>query len=409
MASQKYYAVYQGREGTQLYTTWEQAKANVSRVPNVIYKSFRSVREAQAWLQGVAEARAAPLVPPPTDEATNQGAGPGPFTMARQAHPTNGSGNSYHAMDVDDDSDIEILDGPPPQAQWSGTTAQTPSRTVPVYDNASDDSDIEILSGPPPGYENSFRNGSTPSREPSTPSTPRPQQNQRQQTPSSVPSTSRLNREPTPAPLHAQQNGIVKTEEPTETGLEPHAPIAPAGMLMSGPTPDIQLSPDQLYVLGKVKNGESVFFTGSAGTGKSVLLRKIIEHFGGRSSKILGVTASTGIASINIGGCTLHSWAGIGLGKDDKDVLVAKILNINARAYKAGLELRRELWARKNRGESLTEEELEFLHTDPSEACRSKVLDRWRKVKTLIIDESACLLCRCCAARPGLSVVYGVY
>ncbi|KAH9919136.1 uncharacterized protein B0H18DRAFT_882181, partial [Fomitopsis serialis] len=31
----------------------------------------------------------------------------------------------------------------------------------------------------------------------------------------------------------------------------------------------------------------------------------------------VGVTAATGIASINIGGCTLHSWAGIGLGKGD--------------------------------------------------------------------------------------------
>ncbi|KAI0762728.1 PIF1-like helicase-domain-containing protein [Fomes fomentarius] len=129
-----------------------------------------------------------------------------------------------------------------------------------------------------------------------------------------------------------------------------------SGILLAGPVHEIQLSPDQLYVLAKVKNGESVFFTGSAGTGKSVLLREIKNACGGRPSALLGVTASTGIASVNIGGCTLHSWAGIGLGKEDKDALVGKILGLNARAYKEA------------------------------------ILERWRKVKTLIIDESACVL-----------------
>jgi hypothetical protein len=44
------------------------------------------------------------------------------------------------------------------------------------------------------------------------------------------------------------------------------------------------------------------------GTGKSVLLREIIRMQGGSPSDRLGITASTGIAAINIGGTTLHSW-----------------------------------------------------------------------------------------------------
>jgi ATP-dependent DNA helicase PIF1 len=40
----------------------------------------------------------------------------------------------------------------------------------------------------------------------------------------------------------------------------------------------------------------------------------------------VAVTASTGIASINIGGTTLHSWAGIGLGKESAKDLSGKIL-----------------------------------------------------------------------------------
>jgi len=58
-------------------------------------------------------------------------------------------------------------------------------------------------------------------------------------------------------------------------------------------------------------SGRNVFFTGSAGTGKSYLLRKIISTF-----PPLGLTicASTGVAACLIGGVTLHSFAGIGAG-----------------------------------------------------------------------------------------------
>jgi ATP-dependent DNA helicase PIF1 len=60
----------------------------------------------------------------------------------------------------------------------------------------------------------------------------------------------------------------------------------------------------------------------------------------------LAVTAPTGIAAINIGGTTIHSFAGIGLGKEEDEPLAKRIRD-------------------------------------------SRLLsDRWKKVKTLIIDES---------------------
>lgn len=177
------------------------------------------------------------------------------------------------------------------------------------------------------------------------------------------------------------------------------------------PTPqEIQLSPEQQHVLDMVKQGKSVFFTGSAGlssdfareihhliekrsgTGKSVLLREIIKLRGGRPSVRLGVTASTGIASVNIGGCTLHSWAGIGLGKEDQDALVGKILGIASREYKEEKKRREELLAKKRASHRLTEEEEVFLKRDPNER-KSKVLDRWRLCQTLIIDESELWRC----------------
>lgn len=89
------------------------------------------------------------------------------------------------------------------------------------------------------------------------------------------------------------------------------------------------LSEEQRHVRSLVVDGsKSVFFTGSAGTGKSVLLREIISGLREkykRESDRVAVTASTGLAACNIGGVTLHSFAGIGLGKEPVEELVKKI------------------------------------------------------------------------------------
>ncbi|KAF8832674.1 hypothetical protein HHX47_DHR1001745 [Lentinula edodes] len=88
----------------------------------------------------------------------------------------------------------------------------------------------------------------------------------------------------------------------------------------------IKLSKEQKQVLETVKAGGNVFFTGPAGTGKSVLLREIIKVLRSRKLEV-AVTASTGIAGINIKGSTVHSWAGIGLGKEKAAILASRIAN----------------------------------------------------------------------------------
>ena len=113
--------------------------------------------------------------------------------------------------------------------------------------------------------------------------------------------------------------------------------------------PPVKLSEEQLHVKSLVVDkGQSVFFTGPAGTGKSVLMRAIIADLKkkhARDPERVAVTASTGLAACNIGGMTLHSFSGIGLGKDDVQTLVKKI--------------------RRN----------------------PKAKGRWSKTKTLVIDE----------------------
>jgi ATP-dependent DNA helicase PIF1 len=89
------------------------------------------------------------------------------------------------------------------------------------------------------------------------------------------------------------------------------------------------LSDEQKAVLeAVVERGKSMFFTGSAGTGKSVLMREIIAKLRNKYRKEpdrVAVTASTGLAACNIGGVTLHSFAGIGLGKEPVLELVKKV------------------------------------------------------------------------------------
>ncbi|CAG8650730.1 3487_t:CDS:2, partial [Ambispora leptoticha] len=116
-------------------------------------------------------------------------------------------------------------------------------------------------------------------------------------------------------------------------------------------TDDIELTEEQTHVLDLVlKSRENVFYTGSAGTGKSILLKKIINEV----KKLYGpenvaVTAPTGIAAINVGGMTIHSFSGIGTGDDKAENLLKKIKR------------------------------------------RSLIRDRWKSIKVLVIDEISML------------------
>lgn len=104
---------------------------------------------------------------------------------------------------------------------------------------------------------------------------------------------------------------------------------------------DEGLTLEQQKIVAAVLAGESIFFTGGAGTGKSFLLNKLIRLL---NPAVTAVTASTALAASQLGGVTLHKWAAAGCAGDVVGMA-------------------------------------QMLKRQPS-AC-----SRWRRTKTLVIDE----------------------
>ena len=107
------------------------------------------------------------------------------------------------------------------------------------------------------------------------------------------------------------------------------------------------LTPLQKKALDAIIAGKNIFLTGPSGTGKSTVI-KIYKKLYGDQKKI-AITSTTGISALLIGGTTLHSYLGIGLGQGTAEELAQKIL--------------------KN----------------------GKALQRWKNLDTLVIDEVSML------------------
>ena len=109
------------------------------------------------------------------------------------------------------------------------------------------------------------------------------------------------------------------------------------------------LNDEQESVKHLIKSGFSVFVTGKGGCGKSFLLKNVINDLYSSSCHGLFVTGCTGIAAVNIGGCTIHSFAAVGTGAKSAHELVA------------------------------------IIKTDPA------ALERWTSCQILVIDEVSML------------------
>ena len=75
----------------------------------------------------------------------------------------------------------------------------------------------------------------------------------------------------------------------------------------------VDLNFEQLHAIAEILRGENVFLTGGAGTGKSTVLRKVVEQLQSGGKNVI-VCAPTAAAACQIGGATIHRVFGFPIG-----------------------------------------------------------------------------------------------
>lgn len=123
---------------------------------------------------------------------------------------------------------------------------------------------------------------------------------------------------PTPKAVHV----------PRDAGVAGH--VVPVGKLRhlaedwetySGP---LGLTPSQARFARLFWEGHSCLLTGEAGTGKSYLTKALFAFMNQRGVKV-GITGTTGVGALQIGGQTLHSFCGLGLADEPLSHLLPKV------------------------------------------------------------------------------------
>lgn len=82
------------------------------------------------------------------------------------------------------------------------------------------------------------------------------------------------------------------------------------------------LNVDREDAFKALETGENIFLTGNAGAGKTHL----IKEFAKKSKRNVALTATTGIAALNLGGETIHRFLGIGIATrpEQADIIIKK-------------------------------------------------------------------------------------
>jgi len=84
-----------------------------------------------------------------------------------------------------------------------------------------------------------------------------------------------------------------------------------------------KLTESQKKAIKIILEGKNVFITGPGGCGKTFLINYFVKHY--RTQKNIAITSTTGTSAIHIHGTTIHSWAGIGLGRGSVCSIVTHI------------------------------------------------------------------------------------
>lgn len=97
---------------------------------------------------------------------------------------------------------------------------------------------------------------------------------------------------------------------------------------------DLELSKTQKAAFERFKTEESLLILGSAGCGKSYIIKEFHRWVTTSQQKTIYVTSTTGISAFNIGGITINSFMGIGTGESSVETLIKRL------KYKVGIKNR---------------------------------------------------------------------
>ena len=114
----------------------------------------------------------------------------------------------------------------------------------------------------------------------------------------------------------AIQSGLISLVDPDlsegerlPVPVDPPVYSEPKPLARPEPVPDYVITPEMTDAIDRLSHS-NVFVTGRAGTGKSTLLKK----FYAQTDQSVAVVAPTGVAALNAGGVTLHSFFGFHAG-----------------------------------------------------------------------------------------------
>jgi len=117
---------------------------------------------------------------------------------------------------------------------------------------------------------------------------------------------------------------------------------------------------DEQEILEAISSGENVFVTGSAGSGKTYLAS---QYARGRGDTVL--TATTGVAALNLGGETIHRF--LGLGVATRDFQASKIINKWMSIKKSSKPWDKDRWRLIQKIRTIIIDEVSMLRRDQFE------------------------------------------